>query len=72
MHFLHADLVHIFFNMFALVSFDSVLEREWGMTRFLIFYSLCGVGAGIAHFAHLGGGAIGFLLMLLWRRTSRT
>jgi membrane associated rhomboid family serine protease len=45
--FLHADLGHIFFNMFALVSFGSVLEREWGAARFLLFYFLCGVGAGL-------------------------
>lgn len=45
--FLHANLGHIFFNMFALVSFGSVLEREWGAVRFLIFYFLCGVGAAL-------------------------
>jgi membrane associated rhomboid family serine protease len=46
--FLHGSLGHIFFNMFALVSFGSVLEREWGAGRFLLFYFLCGVGAGLA------------------------
>ena len=45
--FLHANLSHIFFNMFALVSFGSILEREWGAARFLIFYFLCGVGAAM-------------------------
>ncbi len=45
--FLHADFGHIFFNMFALVSFGTILEREWGATRFLLFYFLCGVGAGL-------------------------
>ena len=45
--FLHGSLTHIFFNMFALVSFGSVLEREWGTARFLVFYFLCGVGAGL-------------------------
>src|SRR5688572_18711783 len=45
--FLHADLGHIFFNMFALVSFGKILEREWGATRFLVFYFLCGVGAAL-------------------------
>ena len=45
--FLHANLSHVFFNMFALVSFGSVLEREWGAARFLLFYFLCGVGAGL-------------------------
>jgi len=45
--FLHASLSHIFFNMFALVSFGSILEREWGAPRFLIFYFVCGVGAAL-------------------------
>lgn len=45
--FLHADVGHIFFNMFALVSFGTILEREWGAARFLVFYFLCGIGAGL-------------------------
>lgn len=45
--FLHGDFGHIFFNMFALVSFGSILEREWGAARFLVFYFLCGIGAGL-------------------------
>ena len=45
--FLHGSLSHIVFNMFALVSFGTILEREWGAARFLIFYFLCGVGAGL-------------------------
>ena len=45
--FLHADFGHIFFNMYALLSFGSILEREWGAGRFLVFYFLCGIGAGL-------------------------
>jgi membrane associated rhomboid family serine protease len=45
--FLHGGVGHIFFNMFALVSFGSILEREWGAARFLVFYFLCGIGAGL-------------------------
>jgi membrane associated rhomboid family serine protease len=30
------------------------------------------LGRGVAHFAHLGGAAVGFLLMLLWRRQDRS
>lgn len=45
--FLHGGPGHIFFNMFALVSFGSVLEREWGAARFLLFYFLCGLGAAL-------------------------
>jgi membrane associated rhomboid family serine protease len=45
--FLHGSFSHIFFNMFALVSFGTILEREWGAGRFLAFYFLCGIGAGL-------------------------
>jgi len=45
--FLHGGFGHIFFNMFALVSFGTILEREWGAERFLLFYFLCGLGAGL-------------------------
>lgn len=44
--FLNADFGHILFNMFALASFGSVLERQWGAGRFVAFYLLCGIGAG--------------------------
>lgn len=47
--FLHGSLSHLLFNMFALVSFGTLLEREWGWLRFLLFYFLCGVGAGLVH-----------------------
>ncbi|MDN4753996.1 rhomboid family intramembrane serine protease [Porphyromonadaceae bacterium W3.11] len=46
--FLHAPgLGHIFSNMFALFMFGPVLERIWGSKRFLIFYLVTGVGAGL-------------------------
>ncbi len=47
--FLHGDFTHILFNMFALWMFGSVLENHWGPKRFLIFYLLCGIGAGMLH-----------------------
>lgn len=47
--FLHssASFFHILFNMFALWMFGSTLENLWGPVRFLLFYLVCGVGAGI-------------------------
>jgi len=36
--FLHANLAHIFFNMFALFMFGGALEQLWGSRRFLVFY----------------------------------
>lgn len=45
--FMHANFAHIFFNMFALWMFGNVLENVWGPKRFLIFYLVCGIGAGL-------------------------
>lgn len=44
---LHGDLVHLFFNMFALYMFGLPVERAWGARRFLIYYFVCLVGAAI-------------------------
>ncbi len=45
--FMHANFQHIFFNMFALWMFGRTLENVWGPKRFLIYYMVCGIGAGI-------------------------
>jgi membrane associated rhomboid family serine protease len=45
--FVHANFDHIFFNMFALWMFGYVLENYWGMWRFILYYLLCGIGAGL-------------------------
>jgi len=45
--FLHANLTHIFFNMFALWMFGCVVENVWGAKKFLFYYISCGVGAGV-------------------------
>lgn len=45
--FLHSGFMHIFFNMFALWMFGTTLERDWGSRRFLRYYFLTGVGAGL-------------------------
>ncbi len=47
--FMHANLMHIFFNMFALVMMGAHLERVWGEKRFLIFYLVTAFGAAILH-----------------------
>lgn len=43
--FMHANLAHIFFNMFNLYMFGNILERVWGPKRFLEYYFLTGFGA---------------------------
>ncbi len=136
--FAHGGIFHILFNMYALWLFGSSLERLWGPKKFLIFYFVCGIAAGltqmflvsqgeaigasgaimgllaafaytfpniqfyilpipfpikakylaliyagidlfggvegggdIAHFAHLGGLAMGFILCILWKKPGR-
>lgn len=49
--FMHGDIMHIFFNMFALYSFGSTLEQFWGGKKFLFFYISCGLGAAALHMA---------------------
>lgn len=52
---------HILFNMYALWMFGSILERVWGPKRFLIFYLICGLAAGVAEgfLMDINGAAIG-------------
>lgn len=45
--FMHGGLDHLLFNMFALWMFGSVLENYWGWKRFLFYYMVCGIGAGL-------------------------
>ncbi len=45
--FMHASWSHLFFNMFALWMFGCIVERTWGARRFLLYYLICGVGAGL-------------------------
>lgn len=45
--FMHGNFSHLFFNMFALWMFGNTLENIWGPKRFLLFYILCGLGAGL-------------------------
>jgi len=49
--FLHGGLAHIFFNLFALWLFGQGIENLWGTERFVKFYFICGVGAGLIQLA---------------------
>lgn len=46
--FMHGGLMHLLFNMFGLWMFGALMERLWGPKRFLTFYLVCGLAAGIA------------------------
>lgn len=45
--FAHGGWSHIFFNMFALWMFGGIVERTWGPRKFLFYYMVCGIGAGL-------------------------
>jgi membrane associated rhomboid family serine protease len=58
--FMHGGISHIVFNMFALWMFGSILENFWGGKRFLTFYMICGIIAGLTQlFMQSNGLAIG-------------
>ena len=45
--FLHGGLGHLLMNMFVLWMFGSQVAMAWGPRRFLRYYLVCGVGAGL-------------------------
>jgi membrane associated rhomboid family serine protease len=52
--FMHGSFGHIFFNMFALWMFGSVIENHWGGKKFLTYYLITGIGAGLVQEAVYG------------------
>lgn len=49
--FMHAGLMHLFFNMFALFMFGSDIERSMGVNKYLSYYFTCVIGAAVAQLA---------------------
>ena len=45
--FMHGGWMHIIMNMFMLWMFGMVIEVVWGPRRFLFYYIVCGIGAGL-------------------------
>lgn len=45
--FVHGGFMHILFNMLILWMFGRELEAAWGKQRFLNYYFVCGIGAGV-------------------------
>lgn len=45
--FMHGSFTHILFNMFSLWMFGRILEQVWGPKRFLTYYLITGIGAGL-------------------------
>jgi len=48
--YLHAGFGHVLMNMFLLWMLGIEVEQTWGTKKFLIFYTVCGLGGGVAHF----------------------
>jgi membrane associated rhomboid family serine protease len=76
--FLHANFLHIFFNMFALYMFGTPLEMFWGSRRFAFYYTACVFTAAGTELLVLNategggpvigasGGVFGLLLAFAW------
>ena len=47
--FMHGGFWHIFFNMYTLFIFGSVVEKIIGQRNFIVFYFVCGLGAAALH-----------------------
>jgi membrane associated rhomboid family serine protease len=49
--FMHGGFAHLLFNMLALAMFGAPLEYVWGQKRYLTYYLVCLVGAGLCQLA---------------------
>lgn len=47
--FMHGGFWHLFANMFTFLMFGTVLERQWGPKKYLLFYLVTGLGAAALH-----------------------
>jgi rhomboid protease GluP len=56
---LHGNLPHIFFNMYALLSLGTGLERYFGHRRFLLLYILGAFAGNVASFLFTSGFSVG-------------
>lgn len=57
--FLHANLVHLLVNLYALISLGRIVEALWGHRRFLILYSAALLGGSLASLAATPGVSVG-------------
>ena len=64
--FMHGGFGHLFFNMFTLYMFGSVLERVWGGRKYLLFYFVTGLGAALLHTG------VEWLQTLYWQHVIQT
>ena len=45
--FVHGDFAHLFFNMLGITILGNQIESLWGTKKYLQFFLLCGICAGI-------------------------
>ena len=57
--FLHGSLMHIFFNMYALLSVGTLLERHFGHGRFLSMYFLGAFSGNVLSYLFTSGYSVG-------------
>lgn len=57
--FLHGSLTHIFFNMYALLSIGTLLERHFGHGRFLLLYFLGAFSGNVFSYLFTQGYSVG-------------
>ncbi len=60
--FLHGGLLHLLINMLMLWMFGRELELVWGKRKFLNYFCICGVGAGLIE----GEAQVSELFLHLW------
>jgi len=77
--FMHGGFLHIIFNMLTLWYFGTFMEGYWGSMKFLWFYLVCGVGAGLlgfplweGHIVGASGAIMGLLTAFAWYFPRRT
>ena len=67
--FLHVDLTHLLFNVFALIAFGAETERLFGRGRFIVIYLISGLFGSLASFwfgsATVSAGASGAIFGLI-------
>ena len=56
--FLHGGWMHLGGNMLYLWIFGDNLERVMGAAKYVVFYIVCGIAAGLAHILFAGGSAV--------------
>ena len=56
--FVHAGLLHLVANMYALYVFGPRLEHAWGSKKFAWFYALCALGGVAFQMLFIRGGAL--------------